>query len=402
MNKLAEEHQKKQEKITLMDCIVEIDDPRSNQGKKHLLKDILVITILGYVAGANSNTALEVFGKSMKHTLKNFLLLPYGIPSHDTFGRVLSLIPSKQINEAISKWMRSEGNFSKITQIAIDGKRLKRSYDKSLGLPATTIVRAWTPESKLILGQEKASSKSNEITAIKKLIETLYLNGAVISIDAAGCQTDIAAKIKDNGGEYNLALKKNQFNTYIKAKVLLDEKMTNIKQGAKKYTENDYFISHNNSHGRKEIRKYCVSNDIYEINKLHKWKGLKSIGMVESERCINGKKSVENRYFLSSLSVNAKTFAAIVRNHWKIENSLHHRLDTIFEEDYSRIRNPIAVQNFAFFRAMAISILERAGPQENSLKMRRFQAATNFQSFMEIASFCGFYRNRNAIGNIYA
>ena len=138
MKKLAEEHQKKQEKITLMDCIVEIDDPRSNQGKKHLLKDILVITILGYVAGANSNTALEVFGKSMKHTLKNFLLLPYGIPSHDTFGRVLSLIPSKQINEAISKWMRSEGNFSKITQIAIDGKRLKRSYDKSLGLPAMT------------------------------------------------------------------------------------------------------------------------------------------------------------------------------------------------------------------------------------------------------------------------
>jgi predicted transposase YbfD/YdcC len=345
-------------------------DPRVDRSKRHLLIDIIVIGICAVICGADTWTEMEGYGRSKYEWLKGFLELPEGIPSHDTFGRVFRRLEPKEFQESFLSWIKAVNKITEGQVIAIDGKTLRRSFDKGKGKGAIHMVSAWATANNLVLGQVKVDEKSNEITAIPELIKMLEISGCIVTIDAMGCQKRIAELIIDKGADYVLALKGNHGDLHEDVEFFFEDVLKNG-FGDFKYS---FYEDTDGDHGRIETRRYWSVSDINWITQKEQWKGFTSICMVESERCIGDKKSIERRHFISSLGRDAKRLSHAIRGHWGIENSLHWVLDIAFREDESRIRKGYSPQNFAVLRHIALNLLKQEKTAKVGIKSKRLKA----------------------------
>ena len=346
-------------------------DPRIDRTKDHKLLDIIVIAICAVICGADGWVGVEEFGKSKLDWFKQFLDLPNGIPSHDTFGRVFSRLDREKFAECFANWIAAVASLTAGEVVAIDGKTLRRSFDTASSKGAIHMVSAWACENGLVLGQVKTDEKSNEITAIPKLLDVLDISGCIVTIDAMGCQKKIAEKIIDEEGDYIFGLKGNQGT--------LNDDVRNFFQYAEgekfKDIPHDYAETVDGDHGRIETRRVWCTSDTDWFQEKDLWKGLASFGMVESERIVGDKTSIERRYFISSLAGDdAEQFGKAVRQHWQIENTLHWTLDLSFREDDSRIRSGSAAENMAVLRHIALNLLKKERSVKLGVKNKRLKA----------------------------
>lgn len=339
-----------------------LEDPRlDNHNKRHLLSDVLVITILAVICGAESWVDIYHFGKAKQEWLASFLELPNGIPSHDTFGRVFAILDAEQLQNCFIAWVNSIANITTNEIIAIDGKTVRRSFDRGDARGPIHMVSAWAVENNLVLGQLKTKEKSNEITAIPELLDLLNIAGATITIDAMGCQQEIAKKIVEKKADYVLALKGNQGN--------LHDKVQELFVYAQHYRfqrlSHSYCEEIDKGHGRIEHRQYWLTTEYAALKNNVNWPGLKSVGMVRCTREINNETTTETRFYLVSFSDDVERFARAARKHWEIENNLHWSLDVAFHEDLCRVRVGHAAENFSVIRRLALNLLKN----EKTLKV---------------------------------
>ena len=362
---------KQQTPTTLIEHFSNISDPRIDRTKRHKLIDILVIAICATICGADGWEEFELFGQAKHEWFKSFLELPNGIPSDDTFRRVFYRIAPSQFQQCFLAWVRSVSELTAGQVIAIDGKQSRRSYDRATGKTAINMVSAWASENKMVLGQVKVNNKSNEIKAIPELLSLLEIAGCIVTIDAMGCQREVAAKIVDQEADYVLALKANQGTLSEDVVRYFDWAL------ADKFQQTVYrrHETTDGEHGRVEVRRYYVTDDIEWLNQKADWKGLQSIAMVESERTSTGcETSKERRYYISSLAADALPLAQAIRGHWSIENSLHWVLDIAFREDESRIRKAHAPENVATLRHIALNLLKQEKTAKVGVKSKRLKA----------------------------
>lgn len=359
-----------------------LKDPRIDRTKEHLLIDIVTIAILAVLSGADGWLAIENYGKAKCQWLKEFLELPNGIPSHDTFSRVFARIDPIEFEKCFFGWVSSITKKLEVDAIAIDGKTLRQSYDRNSPQKALHIVSAWSTSHHLVLGQQKVQNKSNEITAIPALIEMLEIEGSIITIDAMGCQKDIAATLVDKKADYILALKANQKRLYKEVKDWFESA---ISEGVLA-KESSYYQQVESGHHRLEKREVWAVNvaSLPELHNQSLWAGLKTVVMVISERHLWNKTTKAVRFYLSSLANNAEKIAKAIRSHWGIENTLHWTLDVTFSEDRSRIRRDNSPENFALLRRIALSLLKQETTFKSSLKMKRYRAAMDNQYLLTI------------------
>lgn len=352
----------------------EVTDPRVERTRDHLLLDIIVIAVCGVICGADNWVEIEAWGREKASWLKQFLELPNGIPSHDTFGRVFARLDAEAFQKAFLKWVQAAYEVTEGQVVAIDGKQLRRSHDRRLGKAAIHMVSAWATQNCLTLGQRKVDAKSNEITAIPKLLEVLALKGCIVTIDAMGCQKDIAQKIVDKEADYVLALKENQANLYRDVVDLFAHaQVTHFRD-----LDSDYAPTIEKDHGRIEIRECWTITDLKGFPYLHQasaWAALRTVVMVRRERRLEDKTTVETAYYLSSLAKAAEPILAATRSHWGVENGLHWVLDCAFREDESRIRKDNAPQNFAVLRHIALNLLKQELTTKLGTKAKRLKAA---------------------------
>lgn len=356
-----------------------IPDPRSNNSL-HLLIDIVSISICAVISGAQTYEQIEEFGKSYHDWLKEFLILPNGIPSHDTFGRVFSVIDPREFQNSFIDWVAEVSRSLHGELIAIDGKTLRRSFDKASDKKAIHMVSAWATGQNIVLGQYKTAEKSNEITAIPILLKMLDIEGSIISIDAMGCQTKISSAIKTQNADYVLALKENHPQLYGDVKLYMDD----IIQSGKKDLDYYFCKTIDADHGRIETRKYWITSNIDWLQGKEKWSGLTSIGMVERIRETDNDYSSEISYYIASIEDNAELFAKSVRNHWGIENGLHWVLDMAFREDESRIRKGHAPENFAILRHIALNLIKNEKTFKGSVNTKRLKASWDIDYLKKI------------------
>jgi len=353
--------------MKLLDYFKDVTDPRVERTKLHKLEDILAIAICATICGAEGWTEIAFFGECKQEWLKTFLELENGIPCDDTFRRVISALQPDEFETYFQKWTKAiSNNHSEI--ISIDGKTLRRSHDTANGKSAIHLVSAWACENKMVFGQVATDEKSNEITAIPKLLEMLVLDGSVVTIDAMGCQKKIAEKIKESNGDYIFSLKGNQGTLHEEVKLFMDDAITN---------SGDYDYNHttDGGHGRVEIRKVWYSQDIQWMQDRKDWLGLSSLIAVESQRIIGDKVSTERRYFISSLSgIDAETIGRMIRSHWGIENKLHWSLDVSFGEDDSRIRKGFGAENVSRLRRIALNLLKQEKTAKCGIKIKQHKA----------------------------
>lgn len=348
-----------------------LPDPRIDRTKKHRLTDILVIALCAILSGADEWIEIEAFGKAKQEWLKTFLALPNGIPSHDTFARLFARLDPLALQQCFIVWINGLSQQLQGQVVAIDGKTVRRSFDRAAGKAAIHMVNAWVSQHHLALGQIKVDSKSNEIVAIPQLLRLLELDGAIVTIDAMGCQKDIAAQIVEQGADYVLALKGNQGTLHQDVELFFQEAEHLQFHGI----PHQFHQSVEGDHGRIEIRRVWAVSDLDWLADKPRWKGLHSIVKVEAERQLPDKTSTETRYFISSLDNNARQLGQAVRSHWGIENSLHWVLDVAFREDQSRIRKDHAPANFAMMRQIAVNLLKREQTAKRGVKCKRLKAA---------------------------
>ncbi len=349
-----------------------LEDPRIERHKRHKLSDILVIAVCAVLCGAESFPAIEDFGQTRYEWLKQFLELPGGIPSHDTFNRVFRLLDPLQFQACFLSWMQAVGEETQGEVVAIDGKTLRRSFDKGTAKRAIHMVSAWATENGVVLGQRKVDAKSNEIPAIPELLDLLALKGCIVTIDAMGCQRAIAQQIIEGQADYVLALKGNQPTLQQAVEHFL---ATGPEADAHR-TACDYYDQSERGHGRVETRCYWITDELEAVLAAAAWPGLQSIGMVEATRTLRGETTVEQRCYLTSLKADAQEFARAVRNHWGIENGLPWTLDVTFREDQSRLRKGHSPENVAVLRHIALNLL-RQEPSKKSLPRKRLACALN-------------------------
>jgi predicted transposase YbfD/YdcC len=367
---------------TLFDHFATLPDPRVDRTKEHLLLDILTIAICAIICGADSFVEMEEFGDAKKEWLTTFLSLPSGIPSHDTFTRLFAALDPDRFQACFLAWVQATVAHTEGAVIAVDGKIARRSHDRGAGKAAIDMVSAWASANGVVLGQRATDAKSNEITAIPALLDLLLLKGCIVTIDAMGCQTDIAAKIVDQGADYVLALKENHDTLYHEVEHLFADA---DETGGADYTMDDAETV-DGGHGRVEIRRYRTISDAQTLTHLDpqgEWVGLRSIGMVEAERRIGEAVTRERRYFLTSL-VDARTFGRAVRGHWGIENGLHWVLDMAFREDESRVRTGYGAQNGSVLRHMVINLLKRERTAKIGIKAKRLKAGWDEQYLLKV------------------
>jgi predicted transposase YbfD/YdcC len=350
-----------------------LEDPRIERTKLHLLIDIVTLTICAVICGADGPSDIEEYGHAKYDWLKTFLALPNGIPSHDTIGRVLARIDPHQFQTCFLRWMQQLCHLSSGEVVPIDGKTLRHSYDTELDRSAIHMVSAWAATNRLVLGQLKVTEKSNEITAIPELLDALDIAGCIVTIDALGCQKEIAYRIVEKDADYILALKGNQEQLYDDVKHLFDV----LLQEDIRSSVLDYYETFDEAHGRREVRRYWTTSQLDTLRTKEQWRGLQTVGLVESERSLNGETSTEQRYYILSLANDAQTFGTSVRAHWGIENAVHWVLDVTFREDMSRIRMDHGPENFALIRHIALNLLRQETSFRGSIKTKRLKAGWN-------------------------
>ncbi|MEO1389684.1 MAG: ISAs1 family transposase [Cyanobacteria bacterium J06634_6] len=348
----------------------QVEDPRIDRSKAHLLIDILTIAILAVICGADSWVGMESYGKAKEPWLKTFLSLPHGIPSHDTFARVFARLEPEQLQTAFLSWVRSVSQLTDGEVIAIDGKRVRRSYDQGKNQGAIHMVSAWASQNRLVLAQRKVDDKSNEITAIPALLKVLDLKGCIVTIDAIGTQKAIAQQIVAQGGDCVLALKGNQGGLHEDVQQLFDwvhkQNFENV--------DHDFHETLDAGHGRIEKRRCWSLGQVEELLDSQQWAKLTSIAMVEAIREENGHTSRAVRFYISSLAPEAKKLATTMRTHWSIENPLHWVLDVAFNEDDCRIRTGHAPENLGMLRQLAVSALNQEKTAKMGIKNKRLRA----------------------------
>lgn len=362
----------------MLDCFEGLPDPRLDRTRRHKLLDILVVGLCSVITGGEGFGDMERFGQLRLDWLKAFLELPNGIPSHDTFNRVFSAIDPYAFLDCFAQWVQGICPNLGEEVVAIDGKALRRAFNEGESIPY--VVSAWASESGLVLGQIKVDEKSNEITAVPELLRVLKLKGAIVTLDAMGCQKEIAATIVELHADYVLALKGNHATVHEEVKSFFEDAVAPCATEAAPTAEQgrmDFHQTLEKGHGRIETRRYWQSADIEWFQDKGLWKGLKSFGMVESIRKLKGKSSLERRYYLSSLPLNAERFARAVRGHWGVENALHWSLDVTFREDDSRARTRNAAQNLATLRRIALNLIKKEPSKRDSLRGKRYMAALN-------------------------
>ena len=366
------------ELLEIVESLQIIEDPRRDLGKKHRLVDILIISLLSTICGGEDWTDMEDFGESQFEFLQSFLELPNGIPSHDTFRRVFSILKPKELEKCLTLLLDKLREGIGVGEvIAIDGKSLRGSLSKSKNVSCLHLVNAWATERGILLGQVAVKDKSNEIVAIPELLDSLSLIGKVVTIDAIGCQKEIAAKIRENKADYVLCLKANHPTLHSQVINKFDELSSN------NLLETVAFETVEKEHGRIETRR-CYSVSTSDIAKATEWVDLNSVSMMERVREINGKISTEKHFYLSSLSPSPKEIATKIRDHWKIENTLHWTLDVTFKEDSSTLRDHTGAQNLSLLRKIAISLIKNEDTKNMSIKRKRKKAGWNSQFLLKI------------------
>ncbi|GHV16348.1 H repeat-associated protein YdcC [Bacteroidia bacterium] len=341
-----------------------LTDPRVERTREHDLEDILFIAIASIICGAEGWNEIEEFGKSKEDWLKTFLRLPGGIPSHDTFNRVFSALDPQELEQCFMDWTRSVADLCENEVVAIDGKSMcgSRTSDKK---SIVHMVSAWAEKNHIVLGQTKVDEKSNEITAIPRLLELLVLKGCIVTIDTMGCQKDIASKIIEKEADYLLALKGNQGN-------LLEQ----VEDSFRFLPIRDSNEELDSGHGRVETRRCLVIDDLSLIESKEEWEGLRTLVKIESERYIksSGKTEKETRLYISSLVADAKLINQSIRAHWSVENSLHWVLDVGFNEDSSRKRTGFAAQNYSLLNRIALNLLKNDKITKVGVRGKRLKA----------------------------
>jgi predicted transposase YbfD/YdcC len=354
--------------LSLIRYFSQLKDPRRAHRRLHHLQDIIVIALCAVIAGAQDWQEIETFGHKRHAWLKRLLDLPNGIPSHDTFERVFDRLQPQAFQACFRDWVRALQQALDIKHVAIDGKTLRRSGSSKLG--PLHLVSAWATEQHLSLGQVAVDAKSNEITAIPALLEVLDLHGALVTIDAMGCQKAIARQIVDQGGDYVLTVKDNQPHLLADVQQALADAFDSHFAGL----AHDVYEMRDHGHGRDEYRCYTVLHDTSGIRDATAWAGLRTIGLCYSERTVHGVASSEFRYFIGSLAGSAKDYGKALRNHWGIENGLHWQLDVNFGEDRNRVCKRHAAENLALLRRLTLGLL-KAHPAKLSIAKKRFAAA---------------------------
>ena len=355
-----------------------LDDPRSEINRRHPLVSVVVIALMGVLAGAGGPSAIAAWANDKKDYLLNLLPLPNGIPQKDVYRRVLSALKPAAFEACFASWLQSLRASAEAASgverpvFAVDGKTLRRSHDRNKGLGALHSVSIWATEFGLSLGQVATEEKSNEITAIPELLRLVDIKGAIITIDAMGTQKTIAKQIVEAEADYVLALKGNQDSMHKAVTSYIDEQMKNdfADVAARQHRTTE------TAHGRTETRRYIQIPAPQQLPGFRLWKGLRSIGVVISLCLRNGKETTETRYYMSSLPVGVKRFARAVRGHWGIENTCHWTLDMTYREDESRIRDINIRENFAWLNRFTPSLLKQH-PSKESVAMKRRHCAWN-------------------------
>ena len=347
-----------------------IPDPRTNHWlQRHSLRDILLISVCANIGGADTFEEIAAFGRAKIDWFKEFLDLPNGVPSHDTFNRVFNHLDHDRFKECFLSWVSDVCRLCEGEVIAIDGKTMRASGGKAH--KALHVVSAWACSNGLVIGQKATEEKSNEITAIPKLLEMIKVKGCIVTMDAMGCQKEIAKKIIEDESDYVLSLKGNQGSLHQDIKLNFDEVLPDVLN----QKTSDNYETVDADHGRIETRRYWISDDIDWLDQKNDWPGLRSVGIVESRRETDDKISVERRYFITSIAANAKIFANAVRSHWGVENSLHWSLDVTFNEDRNTVKGQAAL-NLNQLRHLVLNILKQ-DKSKGSLKGKRRSAGWN-------------------------
>ena len=347
-----------------------LPDPRMPRTRRHSLADILVITLCGVICGADDWAALERFGNAKLKWFQTFLALPHGIPSHDTFGRVFAALDPEAFKAAFLAWVGTLAAVMPGDVIAIDGKTLRHTFDTAADKAAIHMVSAWATAQGLCLGQVKTDAKSNEITAIPKLLEVLALAGRVVTIDAMGCQTAIAGAIHAKGGDYVLSLKGNQTRLHDDVRTFFLDAEAHAFAGTPHTTAETV----DGDHGRIEIRRAWATDDLAWLADRPRWPGLRSVLRVDATRTLGERTTCETRFFISSLPPDAALLARVVRSHWAIENSLHWVLDVAMHQDQTRIRTDHAPENLAILHHIALNLLKQDRTEKLGIKNKRLAA----------------------------
>lgn len=358
-----------------------LEDPRSHINRKHRLEDLMVICVCGVLSGSDGPIAIGQWAKDKADWLKEHLELPNGIPSHDTIGRLLVALKPAAFQACFTAWIAAilkareqrlrdkaeDRSLFEHRHVSIDGKTARGSHDERKGLGALHLVSAWAVDCGVSLGQLATAEKSNEITAIPELLQQVQLKNSIITIDAMGCQTEIAAKIVDGQGDYCLALKGNQENLYTAAGQWIEEQMATDFADCRVET---FECQDKKQHGREDHYTYYQFEAPQNLHGRERWKKLKTLGVAIRSSTCGDKTTDDVRYYISSLGLNVKLFAKSVRGHWAIENSLHWCLDVTFREDDCRVRERNLTDNIAWLKRFAISLLKQVD-DKLSVAMRR-------------------------------
>lgn len=342
----------------------DLADPRRAHLRRHDLMDVIVITLCAVICGCETWEDVALWGRTKADWLKPYLRLPNGVPSHDTFNRVFRLLDPGPFDACVRAWVADLHRVAGLTTIAIDGKAVRHSFDTASAKTALQVVSAWAVENGLSLGQVAVEDKSNEITAIPKLLGILDVSGCLVTIDAAGCQTEIAAQVRDRGGDYVLALKGNQPTLH---RAVIDRFAAGIETDFAGLAYDHHTVTEA-GHGRTDERTCEVLTDVAGRPDQDRWADLKAIICVTRISRQRGRETSDVRYYISSRAAGAAAFAKAIRDHWRIENTLHWTLDVTFREDANRTRFGHGPANLAVLRRLAVSLLKQDASTKGSIK----------------------------------